>query len=269
MAFENCAAGGAASNTENCAAGGAASNTALPFELELGTGVGGATKDGLASSVKDIACDGRELARGVVLSVATRCDAKWCATASPPHRTKSDAKWQTQPRRSFPRPGSPTSRPSRPSATRASSSARVAHEIGRAASVCKDWRAVVQDAALWHTLLRVVWRVEKRVEFPRHTFLARLREYRVHCTRQRLKRGGVRVALRARRSATPTSPGSTQRRTAAAGGGALDAHSVQQLEYTGSLGDAPGNETVGIAAEAASARGPSARRRATPPPRAR
>ena len=28
---------------------------------------------------------------------------------------------------------------------------------------------------------------------------------------------------------------------AAAGGGALDAHSVQQLEYTGSLGDAPGN----------------------------
>ena len=121
-------------------------------------------------------------------------------------------------------------------------------EIGRAASVCKDWRAVVQDAALWHTLLRVVWRVEKRVEFPRHTFLARLREYRVHCTRQRLNAVGSAWlsestaecdADLARQHATPH---------AAGGGGALDAHSVQQLEYTGSLGDAPGNETVGIAA---------------------
>ena len=113
-------------------------------------------------------------------------------------------------------------------------------EIGRAASVCKDWRAVVQDAALWHTLLRVVWRVEKRVEFPRHTFLARLREYRVHCTRQRLNAVGSAWlsestaecdADLARQHATPH---------AAGGGGALDAHSVQQLEYTGSLGDAPG-----------------------------
>ena len=114
---------------------------------------------------------------------------------------------------------------------------------------------MVQDAALWHTLLRVVARREAGA-VGRHTFLAAPAVPRpLHAAAAQSP--GPRGSPETSRSATPTSPGSTH--AVAGGGGALDAHSVQQLEYTGSPATRRSNETVGIAA-GLPARGPSARR---------